>query len=140
MTSVTLVYLTLQSVCDVRTRKISLSASAVYVGTFFMIIAAAGQKIMIMPGSFWTAGAAAVFSLLSGGALGMGDAIVIGTLAFTHRPDQMLLLLASSLMFCFPASIVMLCKYRQKGNRSLPFLPFLLAGELVNIALQGDYL
>lgn len=136
MVYITLVYLVFQSICDIRERNISLCAAASYVGVIFVFVRIAGWEIDIMPVSFWTAGALAAFSLLSGGAFGMGDAIVIGTLAFTHRPDELLMLLLVSLMFCFPAAIVLMFKNRHKEDRALPFVPFLLAGELAGLAAQ----
>ncbi len=136
MVYITLVYLVFQSICDIRERNISLCAAASYVGAVFVLVGITGREIDIMPVSFGTAGALAAFSLLSGGALGMGDAIVIGTLAFTHSADELLMLLLVSLMFCFPVSIVLILKNRRKEDQALPFVPFLLAGELVSFAAQ----
>lgn len=136
MMFITLVYLAYQSICDIRERKISLSAAAVYAGIIFMIMAATGQDIGGMPLSLAAAGAASAFSLLSGGALGMGDAIVIATLALTHKPAEMLFLLTTSFLLCFPVSIGMICRHRRPENRELPFIPFLLSGELINITVH----
>lgn len=134
---ITLSYLVFQSICDIRERKISLYAAAGYAGTILTIMVATGQDTDGLPLSLAAAGAAFAFSLLSGGALGMGDAIVIATLALTHKPVEMLFLLFASLMLCFPVSIGMVCRKRRHKNRELPFIPFLLAGELINIALRG---
>lgn len=137
MNCITLLYLVHQSIYDVRERKISLYAAAVYTGIILMTIVVTGQDIGDLPGSLAAAGAMFVYSLLSGGALGMGDAIVIATLAFTHKPGEMLFLLFTSLMLCFPVSIVMLCRHGRKESRDLPFIPFLLAGEVIDIVVCG---
>ena len=137
MTGITLLYLAFQSICDIKERKISLYAAAGYAGVILPVMAAAGQNIDGLPISLMAAGAAFVFSLLSGGALGMGDAIVIATLALTHKPDEMLVLLFVSLILCFPVSIGILCRQGWGKNRELPFIPFLLAGELINIAVHS---
>ena len=77
MKCITLSYLVFQSICDIREKKISLYAAAGYAGTILMIIAATGQDIGGLPFSLAAAGSVFAFSLLSRGALGMGDAIVI---------------------------------------------------------------
>ena len=137
MICITLSYLVFQSICDIREKKISLYAAAGYAGIILMIIVVTGQATGGLPLSLAASGAVFAFSLLSGGALGMGDAIVIATLALTHKPGEMLFLLFASLMLCFPVSIGMVCGQRRLKNRELPFIPFLLAGELINIAVRG---
>jgi len=134
--SITLSYLVFQSICDIREKKISLYASAGYTGIVFMVMAGTGQDNGGLPLSLAAAGAAFAFSLLSGGALGMGDAIVIATLALTHKPVELFLVLFVSLMLCFPVSIGMVCRQKWQRNRELPFIPFLLVGELINIAVH----
>ena len=136
---ITVVYLVIQSICDIRERKISLTVAAVYVGVTLIVAAAYRQDIMSRTGSFMAAGAVAAFSLISSGAIGMGDAIVIGTLAFTHSPRELLRMLLTSFMFCIPVLLFLMLRAQKKNDLFIPFIPFLLAGELINIALLYEY-
>lgn len=112
---------------DLKRRSISLRSLLLFgiVGIAANIVCKTGYEEMLL-GVF--TGVAVIFvSLLSKGALGIGDGglfLVIGLYLGGWKNLEVLLV---SMVFAAMASLVLLLFFREKGWKQLPFVPFVLA-------------
>ena len=126
----TLAFLGAGSVLDIRKRRISLLLTAAYALT-------AAVLSLPDPGngySFFAGFLAAVYSLLTRGAFGMGDAIVIAVLGIPYGTERLFSLLLIAFASCGLTSAIMLAAGKKKKTDSLPFLPFLFLGTVLSFA------
>ena len=126
----TFVYLGAESILDLREKRISLLAAAGYA---LYVLAASEPEISDMASRGYAllgGGAAVLFSLISRGGFGMGDAIVICTLALMYPADRLLMMTAAAFMICGLFTVVLLLFRKSERGYSLPFVPFLMLGFL----------
>ena len=126
----TFVYLGAESILDLRERHISLLMAAGY-GAFALVCPAPEISGLASRGYSLMGGCAAVlFSLISRGGFGMGDAIVICTLALMYPADRLLTMTAAAFMICGLFTAMRLLLKKSDRGCSLPFIPFLMMGFL----------
>ena len=132
----TVFYLTAAAVLDILKREVSLRMTAVYAALvaadMAITTAESGNRLW----SLACGGAAAVISILSGEALGMGDAVVIAALGLAYPLGSLLRILLGSSALCGIFCLILIVK--KKGDvpkQGIPFIPFLLAGALCHMAL-----
>ena len=132
----TVLFLTAAGVLDILKREVSLRMTAVYAVLVAADLAICQAESGNRMWSLGCGGAAAVISILSGEALGMGDAIVIAALGLAYPLSSLLqILFASSAVCGFFCLILIMRKKGDVAEQGIPFIPFLLAGVLFHIAL-----
>ncbi|MBQ9064068.1 MAG: prepilin peptidase [Blautia sp.] len=132
--TLTIIYLTAESLIDIRERRISLRMTAVYAG-IVLVMLLAGVNSAKRGLSFMAGILIAACSLLTGGAIGMGDAITAAAVGLSMEPARMLKLLVYAFLSCAAVSLVLLLSGKKTGKDSVPFVPFLLAGSLIAFAV-----
>lgn len=126
----TLVYLGTESILDLRERRISLLIAAGYAAFALVSPAREISDLALRSYSLMGGCAAILFSLISRGGFGMGDAIVICTLALMYPADRLLTMTAAAFMICGLFTAMRLLLKKSERGCSLPFIPFLMMGFL----------
>ena len=131
----TILYLTAESLVDIRKREFSLRMTLIYVSLVLFVLSAAKTPPAGRILSMGCGGGAALISLVSGEALGMGDAIVITALGLAYPLLPLLsILCASSVVCAFFCLALTVKKKKDVLEAGIPFVPFLLAGALCHLA------
>ena len=122
---------------DIRKKRISAG--------YLCIFAAAGIGIHVVsrdmsaPGMLLGAavglGLVAV-SLLTRGSVGMGDGFLLATAGIFLGGSESFTLLLTSLLYAAVFSLAMLVFRRWRGQREIPFVPFLFLGYLTMVLLE----
>ncbi len=128
------VYLVLMSYMDLKYRRISWVASGV---CLVLVIA----NYCMTPTSFSVSNVLGVgvgvviaaISLVTQGAIGMGDGIVFGLTGLALGLVNNLTLLCGGLLAAAVCSIVLLCVHRVGRKDALPFVPFICFAYLVSL-------
>lgn len=126
---VLLLYLTLCSITDIQTKKISLkiSISFLMIGIFLFSLMQGDIKILLA--NLFTAFFLIIFSIITKGAIGLGDGIIFFVLSFYFTNTATLLILFFSLFFASLFSIILLLRgYSRKYY--FAFAPFINLGFL----------
>ena len=131
----TLAFLGAGSVLDIRNRRISLLLTAVY-GFAAAALSSQGVENTGKGLSFLAGLLAALYSVLTRGALGMGDAVVIAVVGIPYGTERLFTLLLIAFVSCGLTSAVLLAAKRKSKNDSLPFLPFLFIGAVLSAVLR----
>ncbi len=123
------------SLSDIKTKSISYRFLAV-AGTGSLIVAlltSAPASVLegMIPGLF-----VYVFSKLSGGALGAGDALAIIFTGMSAGLDSTCLLLMISLLIICPLGIILCATGHAGRNTRLPFYPFLSLSYLCCVLIE----
>ena len=85
-----------------------------------------------MPG-----GVMALISLLTGGAVGAGDCLAAAVCGSMLGLDRIITALTFSMILaCVPAAFLLIKKGRKAHKDQLPYLPFLLAGQILCLLLE----
>lgn len=120
---------------DVKDREISLLLTAV-MAVWGILEIAGGEGTLPR---LLTAAAAGVItaalSALSGGAVGMGDAIFLTALASLLEPDLFLMVSCLGLFLAGGCSVFLLVVKKKKRDTEIPFLPFLLTAYVGGLCL-----
>lgn len=130
-----LVFLGVNSWLDLRRKEISLAA--------VLIFAMAGIVLRwnyhsINWEMFVSLGVGCFFlaiSILTKGAVGLGDVWLLLALALVLDLQEFLMALFSALMLCALWGAVMLVIFRRNGRCEIPFVPFLLLGYVGGLLL-----
>lgn len=88
--------------------------------------------LSLLPGFCLTA-----FGLASRGAIGIGDGLTLLVLGFFLPVGQIVFLSAAAFLLSAIFSAGLLIFKRGRGRTAFPFLPFLLAGEVLGLFLGG---
>lgn len=114
---------------DIRKHRISLAVTLVLgaVGMFHKLWS--GNYFQALEGTLAGLGLMGV-SLLTKGAVGMGDGLLLLALAGFLPAEEILRLLLLGLLSCTVWGIVLLAARKKKKSEELPFVPFLLLGYL----------
>lgn len=128
-------FLTIQSLWDMKHREILISISLIgTVGGIFGVIFAErnfGDLLFaIIP-----AGICFIFSKLSHGALGLGDAIVLAVMAFYCSLEQILSICIVAFSIAAIVALYLIIIAHKKGDYQIPFVPFLWIGWLIDMLL-----
>lgn len=130
-----LVFLGVNSWIDLRKKEVSLAAAAAF--------SAAGVVLNWTDNSvFWelfiSLGIGCFFlgvSILTKGAMGLGDVWMLFALALMLDLQEFLMILFSALMLCALWGTAMLVIFRKNGKSEIPFVPFLLLGYVGGLLL-----
>lgn len=74
-------------------------------------------------------------SLVTKGAVGMGDVLLITVLGLFMKPEVFLSMLSLGMFFAAMYSLLLLTIKRKAGNTEIPFVPFLLAAYVGGMCL-----
>lgn len=124
-----LVLLGWNSWTDIRKHRISLAFTLVLGTVGFFQKLWGGDYFQILEGALAGLGMMGV-SLLTKGAVGMGDGLLLLALAGFLTAEEILKLLLMGLLVCASWGIVLLAARKKKRNEELPFVPFLFLGYL----------
>lgn len=127
-------YLGLGSVADIRRRKISLVFTALF-GIIGMAIMLYKRELAKGAPSFLIGLLLLGLCLISGEALGRGDALTVLALGTVLTWQELLKTLSYALMLCSITALVLLVCFKKSRKTELPFLPFLLLGYVGGLLL-----
>ena len=116
---------------DLRKREILLIPTMLIGLAGFLLAFAQGQIHLSYFAGFFAGGMLFAGSLLSKGAVGGGDALVLLSLAALLSWDRILACLTAALLGSAFASLYLIVIKRKGRRASIPFLPFLLGGYLL---------
>ena len=122
------------SLWDLRCRTISLWFTGLLAGEGLVLCLLTGREPLsvlpaLLPGLVLFGA-----SLLSGGAIGGGDGIVVGVMGIFLELESVLWICMFAFGFCtLPAAVLFFTKGR--NQKPLPFLPFLLMGSIATVLL-----
>ena len=127
--------LSIQSLWDIKHREILISVSimGVVAGLFVMIYTE--RDVVDFLFAFIPAGVCFIFSKLSHGALGLGDAIVLAVIAFYYSLEQILSICIWAFSIAAVIALYLLIVARKKGDYQIPFVPFLWMGWFIDMLL-----
>lgn len=123
-----LVFLGLNTWTDIRKREISLTAAGIFgaVGMLFLLWERGISWQLCLPlaagGLFWG------IHRLTGGAVGMGDSLLLAALGTVLEWQELCSVLLLGLGGCGICALVLLVVFHKGRNAELPFAPFLLLG------------
>ena len=129
-----LVLLGINAWTDVRKREISLPGILLFATAAFLWRTGKEETGIIMIYPLLPGLLLAAVSVLTEGAVGMGDAILLCALGTALDMGEMLRLLCISALLCGGASLAMLCRGKNR-KESIPFVPFLLLGYVGGMLL-----
>lgn len=123
-------FLGVNSWIDIRKRQISLLITAVFTvcGIIWTVYSKGAALDFLL-----CAGTGLVFvgmSILTEGAVGMGDGWLIMALGTVMRPAEFFAMIFAAFLCCAVWAWIMLMIFRKKGRTEIPFVPFLLLGYL----------
>lgn len=127
--------LAINTVSDLRTKTICLFPSVIIslfgaATELLLYRCLTGSFFSLLPGMFFL-----LFSLISRGGVGMGDAILLLFTGLFLPPDALFFMLIMALLLSALWAARLFMKTR-KGKASFPFLPFLLAGFVISQAVM----
>ncbi len=125
--------LAMNSVWDFRSGEILLTPTCCCIAAGVMTMVAKGAVMREIADALLPGIAVLLLSLLSGGRLGMGDALVILALGAWLRPSHTIFVFALALVVETAAAAL----YRLTGGqkKELPFVPALFAGYVVSMVV-----
>lgn len=121
-----------ESIFDIRTKRISLPAAAVFAscGIFFLI----AEKRFHFPGTltaFLPGITLFAVSALSGDGIGGGDALIVLILGLYFTFSELLAITAAAFLFSAVYAGYLFLRRKKDRRASFPFLPFLAASCLL---------
>lgn len=138
---ITLIFLIIYTAMDLKYRRVywplgaGMLAFAFVFHLIFSDISVTGMLIGMLPG----AGLAGI-SALTGGSVGMGDALAVGVCgAFLGFEYSFQILLLALVLSALPAAVTLLRKGKEAKDVTFPFLPFLLAGQILLMCLSARF-
>ncbi len=117
---------------DVKSRQISLRPSILFAAIGFVMSLAAGRDILSLVKAMLPGAAILIMSVLTRGAIGIGDAIFTTVCAFYMAPAELVFCVALSWIMCALTALVIIAKdmltlssnaYAKQG---LPFAAYML--------------
>lgn len=129
--------LLIQSVWDIRTKKIPLWISLCFGGCSFLYSIGChrdwlGFLFALVPGvvcfvlGYWTREA-----------IGYGDAMLLCALGMLYSLEEILFICVAAVMLAGVAGLILLIVFQKNGKYQIPFVPFLWMGWLVLFAANG---
>ncbi|MDO4340163.1 MAG: prepilin peptidase [Eubacteriales bacterium] len=123
-----LVFLGINTWMDVRKKEISLVLAGIFAATgvvYSMQKGAGGWQMLL------SMGIGVMFlalSMLTRGAVGMGDGWLIASLGTVLSVKELLYTVCAGMLLAAGYALVLLVIFRRKRDTEIPFVPFLLAG------------
>lgn len=74
-------------------------------------------------------------SVVTKGAVGMGDAFLLLALGTVLSPEELMEMVCIAMLLCSLAALALMVIFRKKRNMAIPFIPFLLAGYIGGLIL-----
>ena len=121
-----LIFLGINSWLDIRKRQISIILTAIFALAAFL-------TALIYHRISWEFFIG--ISILSKGALGMGDGLILTALGMAMQWSDFIFMLFIALSACALWSGILLCFLKKKKNTQIPFVPFLMIGYLGGMIL-----
>ena len=130
------IYLIICTVTDMKTKKISLKICLVFFLLGFLInIFLFKTAVPILLYNLIPGICLLFFSILTKGAVGCGDALILIIMSFYMQSVSILMILFLSLLAASVFSIVLIIK-KYSRKYSLPFAPFITLGYTIFLLLQ----
>lgn len=123
-----LVFLGLNAWMDIRNKEISLVSAGVFavIGVLFSVQKGGGGWQMLL-----STGTGVMFlglSILTRGAIGMGDGWLIAALGTVLSVQELLYTVCTGMFLAAGCALILLAVFHRKRDAEIPFVPFLLAG------------
>lgn len=131
----TLVFLGINSWFDMKKKEISLAAVGIF-GLLGLLISLHDGGLswdFLIPAGI--SGGVIGLSIVTGGAVGMGDGLVLMALATMLRSGKFMAVLFMGLLSCAVCSLVLLLVFRKGRDWEIPFIPFVLLGYVGGLIL-----
>lgn len=132
-----LIFLGVNSWTDIRKREISLIFTGIFaIAGIIWRLSGKGVSVEILP----VAGVGLLFagiSVITKGALGMGDCLVLLALGTVMDMGDFFLMLLVAVFSSAVYSGILLVILKKNRNTEIPFVPFLLMGYLGGVILWG---
>lgn len=130
-----LTFLGINAWTDLRKKQISLTAVGIFSAAAIARAFYAGELswMLLIP-----AGVCVFFlavSMITRGALGMGDCWLIAALGLMLNTEEFLVVLMAGMLCCAVCAGLLLTVFRKKRNTEIPFVPFLLLGYIGGVLL-----
>lgn len=124
----TLIFLGINSWMDIRKREISLLLTGIFAAAAVLRLLYSGNfsanmLISVGMGIFFVG-----MSIVTAGAVGMGDGLVILVLAVSMETEEFLLVLLSALAVSAIWAGILLIPMQKSRDTQIPFIPFLFLG------------
>lgn len=127
-----MLYALLSAFRDVRLRQISLKASVTFALMGLALGVIAGRGVWSVAKAMLPGAAILLMSLLTGGAIGIGDAIFTATCACYLEGTKLILCVSLAWLMCAITALIMIVgdmltvHKKQTKNRGLPFAAYML--------------
>lgn len=123
--------LLIQSIWDIRAKKISLWISLCFGGCSLVYSIYCGRNwmefvIALVPGVICF-----VIGYCTKESIGYGDAILLCALGMLYTFEEVLLICMTALILAGMVGLILLVVFRKNGKYEIPFVPFLLAGWII---------
>ena len=125
----------LNSIRDIRKKEIFLLPTLMCLAAGVIYGIAAGEEpLLLMAASYLPGILLLMFSLLSGGQVGRGDALGVLMLGGWLKWESVFAAVCAGFLAAGITAAVLLIRKTNK-KKELPFMPFLLAGEILTVVL-----
>lgn len=127
--------LTIQSLWDMKYREILISVSVIGIMGGVSGVILTKRDLIELLLAFVPAGISLIFSKLSRGALGLGDAIVLVMMAFYYSLERIISICILAFSIAAVIALYLLIVAHKRGDYQIPFVPFLWMGWLIDMLL-----
>lgn len=130
-----LVFLGINAWMDVKKQEVSLVTAGVFsvLGLFWLFYSGESLRELVIP-----LGTGALFlalSVVTKGAVGLGDVWILMALGIMLRTERFLWTLCIGMLLAGGWALVLLVAFKKNRHTELPFVPFLLAGYVGGLIL-----
>ena len=132
---VILVFLATNSWLDIKKKEISLITVGIFgiTGILLSLSQRGFSWDYLIPAAIGTA--IVGLGILTKGAVGIGDGLILLTLGTIMEPEKFLAVFFMGLLGCSAVSLIMLLVAQNAGKSELPFIPFVLLGYVGGLLL-----
>ncbi|MBR4027454.1 MAG: prepilin peptidase [Lachnospiraceae bacterium] len=125
------IFLTIQAIFDIKIKK--LPNIVTFVGSIFgiFLMFIKNQMTISIMIAFLPAVICFFFAKISREAIGYGDVYLIGMLGFYCSITELIMICEISFMLAGIIALILLVVFRKNKQYEIPFVPFLLAGFLI---------
>lgn len=131
MDIVTGIYLLIQSVWDIRTKKIPLWISLCFGSCSLLYSICCNRECLEFILALIPGGICFLLGYWTREAIGYGDAILLCALGMLYSLEELLSICVIAVMLAGVAGLVLLVVFRKNGKYEIPFVPFLWIGWLI---------
>lgn len=132
---VTIVFLAVNGWTDLKKRQISLMATGIYgaAGLVWRLYTGGNPADFLVPAGI--GGLMIIMGLLTKGAVGAGDGLLVMAAGMVLNPDDLALMLMVGLFACAIWSGILLVVFHRGRKTEIPFVPFLLLGYVGGVLI-----